>query len=475
MELLPARYLEAMGDFLGQEEFENYKSSIREEHTRGLRLNPLKVPPWKQAAVLRTLFSEKQPKTVPWSLGEGYYYEKEKAPGKHPYYYAGLYYLQEPSAMAPAALLPIEPEERVLDLCAAPGGKSTALGARLKGAGLLVSNDVSVSRGKGLLKNLELFGLGNCLVTAEEPERLAACFPEFFDKILVDAPCSGEGMFRREPSMAEDWKMRGPEYYAPIQRELLFLASRMLKPGGMLLYSTCTFSEKEDEGAVAWLLKEVPDMEQPVLLADYGFVPGRDGASVRLYPWKLKGEGHFAAVFRKKKGLKEDGRLESGNFRGGKGKTDEEKQKKSNEIFLKRQEGFAAFRKRILAPLEERGFYWERNGELYLLPVSPKALPSLRYLRTGLHLGTVKRERFEPSQALALYLKKEEFSSSADFSLEDIRTVKYLKGETVTVDGALCSGEDGWCLVCVDGWPLGFAKRGGETLKNKYYPGWRWK
>ena len=369
--------------------------------------------------------------------------------------------------MAPGALLPIEPGDRVLDLCAAPGGKSTALGARLGGSGMLVSNDLSISRAKGLLKNLELFGIGNVLVTAEEPKRLAACFPEYFDKVLVDAPCSGEGMFRREPAMAGDWKERGPEFYAPIQREILLEASRMLKPGGLLLYSTCTFSEAEDEGAVTWLLKEAPDMEPLVLKEAYGFVRGKDGASVRLFPWKIKGEGHFAALFRKK-GPKEAGP-------GKTGAADKEKQKKQNGIFLKKQTAFAEFRHKILVPLEERGFYWERNGELYLLPVPPEALPSLRFLRTGLHLGTMKKERFEPSQALAMYLKKEEFASAVDFSLEDIRTVKYLKGETVTTEGTGCSGEDGWCLVCTDGWPLGFAKKSRETLKNKYYPGWRWK
>ena len=461
---LPVRYLEAMENFLGQEDYENYKRCMEEKGVRGLRFNPLKVLPERRAAILHTIFSE-EPEAVPWSQKDGYYYGEEELPAKHPYYYGGLYYLQEPSAMAPGALLPIEPGNKVLDLCAAPGGKSTQIGGRLTGKGFLLSNDISASRTKGLLKNLELFGIGNCLVTSEEPKRLADCFPEYFDRILVDAPCSGEGMFRREPSMVAEWSMRGPEYYAPLQRKLLSLAWRMLKPGGYLLYSTCTFSEMEDEENVSWLLKETPDAEQVVLKADYGFTVGRDKASVRLFPWKVRGEGHFAALLRKKG---------TGDFLPFKGEEIKER-KRNNEAFLKKQAAFAQFREKMQAPMEERGFYWERQGELYLLPFSPAALPPLRFLRTGLHLGTVKKERFEPSQALAMYLKKEEFSATVDFSPVDVRTVKYLKGETVEAKEGECTGEDGWCLVCTDGWPLGFAKRNGGILKNKYYPGWRWK
>ncbi len=480
---LPAAYLEEMRLLLGETEYENYRKSMEEESVLGLRFNSLKVSGAEREPVLHKVFAGEAEEPVPWSLGEGYYYKtggRERtpdvggSPGKHPYHYAGLYYLQEPSAMAPAAMFSIEPGDKVLDLCAAPGGKSTALGAGLLGTGLLLSNDRSVSRAKGLLKNIERFGIGNCLVTAEEPERLAACFPEYFDKVLVDAPCSGEGMFRRDASMASDWEARGPEYYGPIQRELLLLASRMVKPGGRLLYSTCTFSEWEDEGAVQWLLREAPSMESVALPAEHGFVRGKDGISVRLFPWKLKGEGHFLSLFQKKGCETSDGTWADGRSGHRHGEGEGAGRDKRNGIFLERRKAFAEFCKKILVPLEERGYYWERDGELYLLPVDPEELPPLRYLRTGLHLGTMKRERFEPSQALAMYLKKEEFASTVDFPWEDMRTVKYLKGETITEDGAFCTGEDGWCLVCTDGWPLGFAKRGKGILKNKYDAGWRW-
>ena len=453
---LSERYLEKMRGLLGPEEYGAYLESLKKEPVRGLRLNPLKVSEADKDAVLARTGAEEP---VPWSAGQGYYCTHKEAPSRHPYYAAGLYYLQEPSAMAPGALLDAKPGERVLDLCAAPGGKSTQLAAALGGRGVLFSNDISASRAKGLLKNLELFGTGNAFVSAEAPERLRSLFPGYFDRILVDAPCSGEGMFRREPAMIRDWEERGPEYYQPIQRKLLSAAAAMLRPGGRLLYSTCTFDPGEDEEAVAWLLKEDPSFSQVPLKAQAGVCPGLDGASLRFYPWRLKGEGHFAAL------LQKAGEPE-------KREPEEEKRLSLNEEFLKRHREFAAFRSLILAPLEERGFYWEKAGRLYLLPVPPKELPGLRFLRTGLFLGSEERGRFEPSQALSMYLKKEEFAGTEELSSSDIRAVKYLKGETIPAEGG---GENGWRLVCVDGWPLGFAKKNGASLKNRYYPGWRWK
>jgi len=203
-------------------------------------------------------------------------------------------------------------------------------------------------------------------------------------------------------------------------------------------------------------------MESVPLPDAHGFVHGTDGDSVRLFPWKLKGEGHFLCLLRKKEAA------------GSNTPTQVPDRKKHNESFLKKHEDFSAFRKQIHLSLEEMGYYWEREGQLYLLPISPKELPSIRFLRTGLLLGTEKKNRFEPSQALAMFLKKESFSNTVDFSLDDPRTIKYLKGETIDIGDVSGNGSDGWCLICCDGWPLGFAKKNKQILKNKYYPGWRW-
>lgn len=235
---LPEAFLKEMEQLLG-DEYEAYIKSYEEAWKPGLRVNTLKIMPeeFKNLSHLELT-------PVDWTE-KGFYYEDTERPARHPFYYAGLYYLQEPSAMAPAAVLPVEPGDKVLDVCAAPGGKSTELAAKLQGKGMLVSNDISYSRARALLKNLELAGAENISVLSEEPGKLAAVWPEFFDKILVDAPCSGEGMFRREEDMVKDWVSRGPSYYSSIQREILEQAVAMLKPGGMMLYSTCTFSKKK--------------------------------------------------------------------------------------------------------------------------------------------------------------------------------------------------------------------------------------
>ena len=247
---LPEAFLKEMEQLLG-DEYEAYIKSYEEAWKPGLRVNTLKIMPeeFKNLSHLELT-------PVDWTE-KGFYYEDTERPARHPFYYAGLYYLQEPSAMAPAAVLPVEPGDKVLDVCAAPGGKSTELAAKLQGKGMLVSNDISYSRARALLKNLELAGAENISVLSEEPGKLAAVWPEFFDKILVDAPCSGEGMFRREEDMVKDWVSRGPSYYSSIQREILEQAVAMLKPGGMMLYSTCTFSKKEDEENVAYILENI--------------------------------------------------------------------------------------------------------------------------------------------------------------------------------------------------------------------------
>lgn len=241
---LPKAYEEEMRCLLG-EEYEEYLDTYQHPVRQGLRFNRYKLTKEEWESI--TPFQGEQ---VPW-VSNGYYINKEKgqeegvSPSRHPYYFAGLYYIQEPSAMTPASRLPVEQGDFVLDLCAAPGGKATELGGRLAGTGMLLANDLSNSRAKALLKNLELVGLPNIYVTSEDPKKLTEKFPEFFDKILIDAPCSGEGMFHKEPKMAEYWEEKPPEFYAQIQKKLILQGAQMLKPGGMLLYSTCTFSKRK--------------------------------------------------------------------------------------------------------------------------------------------------------------------------------------------------------------------------------------
>lgn len=461
---LPEAFLLKMQKLLG-EEFGQYLESFKEEWKPGLRVNTLKLSP-KELAELVPWNLE----PVPWA-DNGFYYDgtldgEVLRPSKHPAYYAGLYYLQEPSAMTPAAMLPVVPGDRVLDLCAAPGGKSTELASKLKGRGMLVSNDISYSRARALLKNLELAGAANICVTSEGPEKLAGVWPEFFDKILVDAPCSGEGMFRRDEDMVKDWNEKGPEYYMPIQRQILSQAAAMLRPGGYMLYSTCTFSVEEDEENVAYVLEEFPQMQLCCL--DLDKVPGACGGfglsgCMRLFPHRLKGEGHFLALMRKK-----------GGDDGGK------------EILPPMDPGTAGKRVRAVekekeldAFLRQSGAEWDygriviHQDNVYYLPEGLAWNLPLRFLRTGLFLGELKKGRFEPSQALAMSMKAGQFPNTVSFPAGDSRVLRYLKGETISLEGDE-GPVKGWCLAAMEGFPLGWAKGTGMSLKNKYYPGWRW-
>lgn len=453
---LPDSFLENMKGLMGSE-YEAWLASYERQPYQGLRINTTKMKreDWEQ----KNRFGSR---SVPWTAN-GYYCEDDSRPAKDAWYYAGLYYLQEPSAMAPAALLPIEPGDRVLDLCAAPGGKSTELGARLSGEGLLVSNDISNSRARALLKNLELFGIANICVTSESPEKLADNFGMFFDKILVDAPCSGEGMFRKDPDLIKSWTEHGPEYYAPIQREILLHAVRMLKPGGQLLYSTCTFAKEEDEDTIDWILAQAPDLELVPIPLWEGACGGVDGKPVlRLFPHRIDGEGHFAALLKKRES---DDRSECTQAPG----------RNPDAAMLRQMEKESDFPEweHLLSRPFDRSRMMIKDGAVYYLPDGFNRGWNLRYLRTGLLLGEWKKKRFEPSQAVAMALKPEKFAQTFSMNHDDERVIRYLKGETIFTEGDEVLAK-GWNLICVDGYPLGWAKFTGNTLKNKYYPGWRW-
>ncbi len=456
---LPEAFEEKMRVLL-QEEYGRYLQCFEEPRHYGLRVNTnkisaeefLRIAPWPLTP-------------VPW-ISNGFYYDGDQIqPAKHPYYFAGLYYLQEPSAMTPASRLPVEPGDFVLDVCAAPGGKATELGARLQGTGMLVANDISNSRARGLLKNLELFGIGNVLVTSEEPGRLVPHFHGFFDKILIDAPCSGEGMFRKERKMIRAWEEHGPEFFSKLQRSIVIQAADMLRPGGMLLYSTCTFDPRENEQIIEYLLNACPDFEICEMEGYAGFSPGRPEftesrnkelqKTIRIFPHKMKGEGHFLALLKRKTSFdSEVGRAET-------------------EGRKKLPEELEDFLKGLHCELDRRRLEI-REGRVYYMPEGMRKLSGIRFLRSGLLVGELKKNRFEPGQALAMYLKKEDYGKVLDFSVEDGRVIRYLKGETLEVEDLASPKEKGWYLVCVDGYPLGFGKLSSQVLKNKYLPGWRW-
>ena len=442
-----------------QDDYDSYAACLEQPMHHGIRINTMKI---SVEEFLKINPFHLRP--VPWCENGFYYDETLDKPSKHPYYFAGLYYIQEPSAMTPAHVLPVEAGDRVLDICAAPGGKSTELAAKLHGTGLLVSNDISASRAKALLKNLEVFGAENALIISEAPYKLAERFHEYFDKILIDAPCSGEGMFRKDKKMVRAWEEHGPEFFSKLQRSIITQAARMLKPGGMMLYSTCTFDPLENEGTIEYLLGEYPEFEIQEIAGYEGFAPGRPevtkskdpnfAKTVRIFPHHMKGEGHYLALL-----------------------------KKSEDAICPSSPVAEQKAKKIPAELEEffRDVKWDLkpwrldiHGErVYYMPENLPELKGARFLRSGLLLGELKKKRFEPSQALAMNLKMEEYAHTLNLSSDDDRLMRYLKGETIDVEDLIPAKAKGWHLICTDGFPLGWGKVSNGTLKNKYLPGWR--
>lgn len=455
---LPEIFEEKMKGIL-KDEFPDYIACYEEPRYYGLRVNTGKISVEEFEKICPFPI-----RPIPW-IENGFYYDGETVtPSKHPYYFAGLYYLQEPSAMTPANRLPVEPGDKVLDVCAAPGGKATELGAKLQGKGVLIANDISNSRAKGLLKNIEVFGIGNVLVLSEEPGKLEDYFTGYFDKILIDAPCSGEGMFRKDKKMVKAWEEHGPEFFANIQKSIILQAARMLKPGGKMLYSTCTFDGRENEGIIEYLLHEYPEFRILDIAPYEGFCPGIPELTeskneelkktVRIFPHKMHGEGHYVTLLQK-------------------GETQHtEELPAAKKRAKKLPEDLEQFLTDVSWEIDSARL--DIHGErVYYMPEGIPNVKGIRFLRTGLLLGELKKNRFEPSQAFAMCLKKEEYQKVLSLSVEDERITRYLKGETLDVDDLAGPKEKGWYLVCVDGYPLGWGKLANGTLKNKYLPGWR--
>lgn len=455
MDNLPKAFVDKIHHLLG-EEAKSFFDTYQEPPFYGLRVNTLKLRV-EDFIRLSPFHLEK----IPW-IQEGFYTLSEEQPGKHPYHAAGLYYIQEPSAMAPAVLLDVKPGEKVLDLCAAPGGKASQLAAALKGEGLLVANEIHPSRVKILGENLERLGVTNAVITNESPDRLIETFESFFDKILVDAPCSGEGMFRKNPEACYEWHESSPQECSIRQLDILNAAAKMLKPGGYLVYSTCTFSPEENEGTLDRFLRK--NQEFHVVEGNAGeffdrAVPEWVGGlqeirnAYRLWPHKIKGEGHFMALLRK-------GQETENQASAVKSKTDSA----SKEIRF-----FREFAEEYLHGLDYCNLML-KNTHLYHIPPHLPDLGRIRVLRPGIYLGEITRNRFVPGHSLAMVLHPKDVKQCWNFSSRDERVIAYLKGmELKDAEGK------GWGIVAVDGYSLGWGKASNGVLKNHYPKGLRWK
>ena len=431
---LPDKFIEKYRNLLGQEA-DDFLATFDQEAISGFRVNPLKNT--------QHVFENPIPNT-PW----GHY---GKVSGKSAEHVSGLVYSQEPAAQMVAQVAAPGEHMRVLDLAAAPGGKSTHLLSYMNNTGVLVSNEISNKRSKILVENVERFGAKNVVVTNESSDRLAKVFKEYFDLIVFDGPCSGEGMFRKEPQTTQYWHEGYPAECASLQKEILEEAMKMLAPGGTLVYSTCTWSPEENEGVVNWLLSEYDYLELLPIEKINGMAEGIDMPEVaRMYPHRFKGEGQFVAklhdtrepAHRKVKPIKSNLTKDQLNL-------------------------WQDFAKKHLK-IELNGLLQTFGDNLYLLPEGLPDLGKLKIARNGLHLGTFKKNRFEPSFALGLALSPNDVEQFVEIDIEQFKV--YVTGNVINLENPL---KNGWYLVSVNGNGIGFAKVTGNILKNFFPKGLR--
>ncbi|NCC74838.1 MAG: SAM-dependent methyltransferase [Clostridia bacterium] len=481
----------------------------------GLRANLIKTTPEDLQSLLPDLVQE----PVPWS-GSGFYTGEKTSPGRLPHYHAGLFYIQEPSAMLPAEVLDVRQGDKVLDLCAAPGGKSTRLAAGVGSEGLLWANEINSDRVKALLRNLELSGADRTIITQETPERLADKLPVFFDRILVDAPCSGSGMFRRDPQATTSWERYGPAACTPVQTDILDAADQMLKPGGSLVYSTCSFSVSEDEAMIKKFLERHPYYELAAIPQVSGLSPGLSltaglEKTVRIWPHMTRGDGHFCALLYKRADAEPDQRMGAEPVFPdepfpAKRRKSRPLEKPAEHRLLDDVSAHLCFREWAQATLSETGlagldakeqtaFYRIHQDRLHLMPRLTAHLEGLHWIKTGLYLGQIHslpstREKksvarsavlktkptfvFEPAHALALALSADDFRYALRLDANDPLMQKYLRGETLEWPQATWPAtgwpEGSYVAVCLDRFPLGWARAQSHgLLKNLYPPGWR--
>ncbi|MCC3376343.1 RsmB/NOP family class I SAM-dependent RNA methyltransferase [Cohnella sp. REN36] len=460
---LPPAYTARIREQLGGEA-DAFLRSFAEPRAVGLRLNPLKLDVQRdergRMPAPPAIAQEWGLAPIPW-CPDGWFYEEDARPGKHPFHASGLIYIQEPSAMIAAELLDPQPGDMVLDLAAAPGGKTTQIAGKMRGRGLLVANEIHPARARILSENVERMGIVNAVVVSAAPGPLAERWPEAFDRIMLDAPCSGEGMFRKDQDAIAEWSPEAVQACAVRQCDILPDAAAMLKPGGRLVYSTCTFNREENEETIAWFLRAFPDFR---LIGEH-----------RMWPHRGEGEGHYAAVLEKQDSdSAEPVRPSSDSPRKGVRNAKPNAAAAAAETAL---QAYRAFAEDVLP-----GFALPADGTpllfgeaLYWFPVppgsavQPSGLAGLKTLRPGLHLGEYRKGRFEPGHALALAAAAGQASLSADYPPDAPEVAAYRRGESLPA----VPGERGWGLLTTGSLPLGWFKSSDGWRKNHYPKGLR--
>lgn len=436
---LPIGFIEMMKKQLVGE-YDEFLNSYDNDIHRGIRVNTIKI---SVEEFLKITDFDLLP--IPWTR-DGFYINKDLRPAKHPHYFAGLFYIQEPSAMLPAELLEPSSEDIVLDLCAAPGGKTMQLAAMMDNDGVLIANDINTNRIKALIRNCELLGVKNITILNEQQSNIKNQLYRTFNKILIDAPCSGEGMFKKHDGAINAYEEYDIDSCVETQKSILSEIPDMLNGSGEIVYSTCTFNTYENEDMIKLLIDNY-DFELMSLKTEYGF---KDGiglpGALRLYPHKINGEGHFAAK------LKNNNEISDINFDTG--------VNSPPELLLE-------FMKENFNEVPE-GYYEVIKDKVFLLPSKRLRISNLRVSKRGWYLGELKKNRFVPSHAFALGLSSRQVKNIINFNKGELNVIKYLKCETIK-----CDGSKGYNLICVDNYPIGWGKWNNGRLKNLYPPAWR--
>lgn len=441
-------FFQRMSKLLSIEELEVFKKEYEKPSFIGVRANTLKCSKEKLLSLTEALKEE----NITAFCKDGFYLEdKEAFSGNHPLHHAGAVYFQEPSAMSAATLLAPEKGDKVLDLCAAPGGKSTQLAAALGGTGLIWSNEIVKSRANILLGNFERCGISQGVVSNSDPESLCTALEGYFDKVLVDAPCSGEGMIRRDPKALTEWSVEHTVSCATRQLKILESAKKALKSGGVMVYSTCTFSYEENEGVIKAFLEANPDFELMETTETFGRA-GLENIGRRIYPMD-GGEGHFAVKLRKKENAY--GYVNTSSAIP----TNEKKIPQLVRDFL--EDTFID-----TSPYKKLMVIGDR---VYALPEICPDLSSAHVIRAGVFVGVIKKNYFEPEHSLFATADIDNLKRVIDLKLNDERLQKFLRGEEIDTEKNI----KGYTGVAVEGILLGFGKASNMKLKNKYPKGLR--
>ena len=474
---MPTEYFEQRERALLGQRYEQLYAAPQQTAERGVTVSALRTTP-EQFAQRADFPLEPSP----FCKAAFVVHQPDFKPGRHPYHHAGVFYSQEPSASSAAPLLGVQPGMRVLDLCAAPGGKSSQLAAALQGRGVLVSNEYVAARAEILKSNLERMGVSNAVVLNETPARIAEALPEFFDRVLVDAPCSGEGMFRKEPVALQQHCEALVKQCAELGAQILDCAAAALAPGGQLVYSTCTFAPAEDEGQIAAFLARHPAFSLDDL-STVGFgSPGEPNRAGEL-PWPAAaccrriwpsdgGEGHFMARLQKAgeaRPMREAPSAAARDVRptGKAAKTGRPGKNGKPNASGSLPADWQAFAAELLPALAQAP--GETAGDWLILPPPLPWQPAgLRQLRAGVLAGGGQKGRFQPAHALFMAYGSQ-CRNREELTLADPRTAAWLRGEEIDARTA----QNGWCAVLVDGFPLGGGKISGGRVKNHYPKGLR--